>query len=570
MRTLAIFLLLISLSSSFICPTAQRTIYVAAVTGESSGGLFQLEVKIRPGSGLVYTGVIPRTGYTTQESELAAVQYAFASAGADLKSCDVFFTLKGNFGQNTVDGPSAGAAMAIATKAALTNKTIRQDVAVTGTILPSGRIGEVGGVIEKAIASAESNIRYLVVPKLKVYEAFLISSISQKYNFAALEVETIQQAEEIVFSDYSQNFSFRFAPQSKPLPAILPERLHDADTARFSLVAKKVVDRLEASVLYANVKDPALAKYFSDEISKYRKLLSLGYPFSAANSAFLLSVDVEYAKLSDRQLDINGSFESVQECINFLDAPQKTMQNLHWAAASDLRKIWAQKKLNETAAMRNGYGGYVILRDLLFAHNWCSVSSELAGQAKEIGGEPINESILADLASKKLAQANMLFSSSSRSDADALWHYEAGLLANKSGLYTAAIYEAAYAISMQESALAQPEEIEEEIQKMLQENRTSLWGKVYFGQALYLYFDAKDKNLSLQDAYRVMRYSVELDDAAQQIQNELQKVQQEQPVVQKRLPPQQKEESLFVIAFYLGSLGAVSAVAVLRVLGVRI
>ncbi|MEM4555070.1 MAG: S16 family serine protease [Candidatus Anstonellaceae archaeon] len=562
-----LLLLLLLAAAVFACSPAQRKIYVAAVTGESSGGIFQLEVELKPGKGMIYTAIVPRTGYATQESELVAVQYAFASAGADLQKCDVFFTMKGDFGQNTVDGPSAGAAMALAVKAALLNKTIRQDVAITGTIHPSGKIGEVGGVIEKAIAAAESNLRYFVVPKLKFYEAFLISSISQKYPFVAIEAETIVEAEKVLFSDYSQVFSHNFSPKSKPAPSSLPLLQLDADTARFSLVAKRVVDRLEASLALAKLQDPTLSSYFSDEISKYRKLLSQGYPFTAANSAFLLSIDAEYAKLGDKHVDINRSFDEVERCILRIEELQKSRQNIHWAAASDLRRTWAQKKLNETAQSRTGYGGYVLLRDLFFAQNWCTVSSELALQAKEIGGQPIDEGLLEGLAQQKLAEAEALFSSSQRQDYDALWHYEAALLANKSGKFAAAIYDATYATTMQKLSMEGRENLNQTAKELAQENRSSLWGKVYFAQGLYLYYDALESNLPLTDAYKILVYSQELDKAAAEIDKALEE-KKESTFQQPKIEAQSSQEDLLVAVAFGGSLAAVSLIALVRIVRV--
>ncbi|MEM4348700.1 MAG: S16 family serine protease [Candidatus Anstonellaceae archaeon] len=564
-----LLLLLLLAAAAFACNEAQRKIYVAAVTGESSGGIFQLEVELKPGKGLIYTAVVPRTGYTTQESELAAVQYAFASAGADLQQCDVFFTMKGDFGQNTVDGPSAGAAMALAVKAALLNKSIRQDVAVTGTIHPSGKIGEVGGVIEKAIAAAEFNLRYFVVPKLKFYEAFLISSLSKKYSFAAIEAETIQEAEKVVFSDYSQVFSPNFSPESKPAPSNLPLLSLDSDTARFSLVAKKVVDRLEASIALAKLQDPALSSYFSAEISKYRKLLSQGYLFTAANSAFLLSIDAEYAKLGDKQVDINRSFDATNQCILQISQPQKSRQNIHWAAASDLRRTWAQKKLNETVQSRTGWGGYMLLRDLFFAQNWCMVSSELSAEAKEIGGEPIDEGVLAELAQQKLSEAESLFSSSERQDYDALWHYEAGLLANKSGDFAAAIYDATYAITMQKLSMEAKQNLSQAAKQLASTTRSSLWGKIYFAQGLYLYYDALENNLPLADAYKILKYSEELDKAAAEIDRVIEEkaVALKQPTLAKQPSAVENDDALVAAAFG-SSLAAVALIALLRIVRV--
>ena len=441
----ALFLAIAASSLSFAaCPTATRDIYLAAVTGESSGGIFQLQLEIKPGNGSIYTSISPRTGFATQESEFAAVQYAFASSGFNMNECDVLFKMKGNFGDNSVDGPSAGGAMALATRAALLNRTIRQDVAMTGTISPDGKVGEVGGIIEKALAAADAGAKYFVVPKLKVYEALLLSSVSRTRDFAAIEAGNLSEAEAVMFSNYSEKFHSKFSPESKPMPKSLAALPIDSDSGRFTLVAKKVVDSLDAKVRTvfagANQSEESgkLSGYFTAEIAKYRKLLAMGYPFTSANSAFLLSIDAEYAGIGSKQVDLNGSFQDVGTCVASLSKPAKTYDNFHWAIGSDLRRIWAQKKLNETMEARNSRDGYVTLRDLLFANSWCGISGELSLQAKDIGGSRANESALASLANEKLSEAENVLSSATKPDYDALWHYESGLIANQSGNFGAA------------------------------------------------------------------------------------------------------------------------------------
>ncbi len=523
---LALLLLFSSLAAAS-CPTAKRQIYLAAVTGESSGGIFQLQVELRPGNGTVYTAITPRTGFSTQESEMDAVNYAFASAGADLGGCDVMFSMRGDFGDNTVDGPSAGGAMAIATKAALLNLAIRQDAAMTGTVSKDGKVGEVGGIIEKAIAAADSGTRYFVVPKLKVYEALLISSVSRKYDFAAIEAASLQDAEKVMFSNYTEKFSSNFSPESKPIPLQLPKLSVDAQTGRFTLVAKKVVDSLDATVSAVffgqneNEAGRQLHKYFADELSKYRTLLAMGYPFTAANSAFLLSIDAQYAKIGDRQVDINGSFSDVQDCVMGLEKPEKTMENFQWAIGSDLRRTWAAKKLNETEDGRSEHGGYVTLRDLLFANSWCGISSELSLQADDVGGQKVDEGALASLASQKLSEAESVLVSAAKPDYDALWHYENGLEANQSGEYGAAIYEATYAATMQRITSDEKVNASMAAQNLMGRGGNSLWGKIYYAQGVYLYHDALENGALPNDAYRILKYSSELDAASAEIDRAL-------------------------------------------------
>ncbi len=63
-----------------------------------------------------------------------------------------------------IGGPSAGAALTVATVAALENKTLKNDIMITGTIWPDGSIGEVGGILEKAKAARDVGIKVFLVP----------------------------------------------------------------------------------------------------------------------------------------------------------------------------------------------------------------------------------------------------------------------------------------------------------------------------------------------------------------------------------------------------------------------
>ncbi|MEM2137820.1 MAG: S16 family serine protease [Candidatus Anstonellaceae archaeon] len=529
LATLFFLLILGSASVYATCPSATRQIYLAAVTGESSGGVFQLTVETRPGNGTIYTAVNPRTGFATQESEEIAVDYAFANSNYRRSECDIFFKISGTDDKTTVDGPSAGAAMTVATHAAITGKQVRQDIVMTGTISSAGNVGEVGGIIEKAIAAADSGARYFLTPKLQVHEALLISSISKGGNFQAIETLSIPEAEKIAFSEYSKEFGANYTPKSRPLPENLEEQKLDAEMARFSLVAGRVVGKLETkvdSVFGDNGNLPqilGLREYFRNEIAKEKQQISLGYPFTAANAAFLLSIDAEYVRIGNRGLDMTGSRADVSSCIGKLQKIPKTGENFQWALGADLRRNWAQKKLNDTYDLDSGQDDYSRLRDLLFAYSWCGISEELSSQASEIGGKPIVESALSSLAAKKISDADSEIANAARPDIDAFWHLETAKQAEKNGDFAAAIYDATYARVMQQVSGENVQNVSEAAKKMMAEGRKSLWGKIYYSQGSYLYQEAVSQKFPPLDAYRILRYSQELDNVAGEIEAELAK-----------------------------------------------
>jgi uncharacterized protein len=99
----------------------------------------------------------------TQYSIQIAKKVAENITKINVSSVDLIYAIETN--ASLIEGPSAGAALTVATIAALENKTINQSVMITGTINPDGSIGEVGAVAEKAKASKDVGATLFLVPK---------------------------------------------------------------------------------------------------------------------------------------------------------------------------------------------------------------------------------------------------------------------------------------------------------------------------------------------------------------------------------------------------------------------
>jgi predicted S18 family serine protease len=143
--------------------TRTATTNIAAVSSQGNGALGETHAKIGPGDGSTLLNADPFIETDTQASAKTAkiVAQKFTDDTLDNKDITYSFRIDGNY----VGGPSAGAAMTLATIAAIENRSVPQDIAVTGTIRSDGSIGRVGGILEKAEAAGQNNLETFYIPE---------------------------------------------------------------------------------------------------------------------------------------------------------------------------------------------------------------------------------------------------------------------------------------------------------------------------------------------------------------------------------------------------------------------
>lgn len=166
----------------------EASVDIVAVKEQGETGVVSRAVaEIVMGKGRVLFSLNPFVEPDTQQSAETAAQVTQDFTGTSLADRDVIYSIE-DINASLVGGPSAGAALTVATIAALEGKNVREDVGITGTIREDGSIGQIGGVIEKAAAVAEQGKTLFLVPEgqsiIRYYEQQVTE---EKHGFVTIQ-----------------------------------------------------------------------------------------------------------------------------------------------------------------------------------------------------------------------------------------------------------------------------------------------------------------------------------------------------------------------------------------------
>ena len=131
------------------------------------GDVLFIEAGRMPGGskGLIMTGQL---GSVMQESVQAALTWVRANAAEfDIdpnlfRKCDIHVHVPA--GAIPKDGPSAGVTMATALLSMLTERCVKQNLAMTGEITLTGQVLPIGGVKEKVLAARRGGVTQVILP----------------------------------------------------------------------------------------------------------------------------------------------------------------------------------------------------------------------------------------------------------------------------------------------------------------------------------------------------------------------------------------------------------------------
>ncbi len=156
----------------FFSETRRRTKDPGVATGLAwtpvGGEVLFVEATAVPGSGnLTITGQL---GDVMRESAQAALTWVRRHAHDLATGLEDDWFAKHDIhvhvpaGAVPKDGPSAGVAMATALASLISNRPVRNDVAMTGEITLTGQVLPIGGLKEKSLAAQRAGIKQVIVP----------------------------------------------------------------------------------------------------------------------------------------------------------------------------------------------------------------------------------------------------------------------------------------------------------------------------------------------------------------------------------------------------------------------
>ncbi|MBI5228464.1 hypothetical protein HY991_00010, partial [Candidatus Micrarchaeota archaeon] len=333
----------------FLCATfivsATTRLYVPAVDSNGKGILTTIDATAIGGAGDVYMTTEPLVSVETQHSERTATKVAAELAGVNRSNYDLLFKIHAE--AEVVDGPSGGAAMTLLAYAELANKTPRKDFSITGTIEGNGGMGKVGGIKEKAEAVAKQGLKVFLIPRGQGTDGGVdvIEYAKQKWGLQVVEVENAREAINIAFSPEGSliNVSGRV---EKPL--VLPSASPSDETKSMKAIAESELLEAGNQLLSLNLTG-SNEKFVLEQLNTSKLLLEKGYYYSAANTVFVLKINMLAYSLSNiSRQEFREKVDGLEKAIaGYSDFVQPDEQNWEWVAGAKVRYYWTKLKARE-------------------------------------------------------------------------------------------------------------------------------------------------------------------------------------------------------------------------------
>ena len=190
-----------------------------------------------------------------------------------------------------VDGPSAGGVLCLGILSALDGRVLPKDFAFTGTILPDGTIGEVGGIVHKMQAAQREGCKRVIIPDYmrldrdeNTHENVDLKRHANSLGMQFCPVENIRQAYDTIHRLHANP-----AEVDEKLATELPTGLEELLTSRADTTiraADVIFARLPQSEQQAIRTGPLLKSFFKYH-DRARRAFEAGKMFHACDNALM-------------------------------------------------------------------------------------------------------------------------------------------------------------------------------------------------------------------------------------------------------------------------------------------
>jgi hypothetical protein len=192
-----------------------------------------------------------------------------------------------------VDGPSAGGVMCLSVLSAMAGRQIPDDFAMTGTIMPDGTIGIVGGVAQKVNAAIQRGCKRICIPRYPRFETQEDGSVVDLFTLGADKNVTVKPVQNI---DEVYSFLYGVRREIKVVDEFalcrIPTKLEDVYT-KVAVNAEKDIsvekEKYKEDILATLKNDPFFNHMLFSKENKYIQDFFNGRLISAANDVWFRS-----------------------------------------------------------------------------------------------------------------------------------------------------------------------------------------------------------------------------------------------------------------------------------------
>lgn len=370
-KLFCLFIFILLLSSVFAV-LSKGEMKVFAVTTEGEAVTADLILTIEAGTGEIWTNVNPLVGTTTQSAAITAVELAGNYSG-QTKNHDFKFDIDSD--ASIVEGPSAGAAMALLAISMLQDKKLDEKIGMTGTISRQGKVGPVGGVFAKTEEANKQGLKLFMIPQGEARQVIkeegsvktvnLVNYAVENWSMKVIEVSSIDEVLKFAFSEIEE-IDVNASGQEE-IKEFLPEPLPESkDLQIMKQLSKRMMDEAKLTVKGARnalsnttLTDAEISFLLSTLNSSEQALIEgetlyeKNYLYSAANNAFISKVYASLVKdVAENPSILNSDsklfalkVDSLKKDIEVLKESLDSfvpIDFIEWHIAAKQRLLWAE------------------------------------------------------------------------------------------------------------------------------------------------------------------------------------------------------------------------------------